>query len=252
MVEIGDGAALRVLAPASLYDDKDDNNSLVMLLESDQGRMLLTGDMELPEEEELLSFGDDLSCDLLKVPNHGDDDTTSEEFARAAGAGIALVSTDSQEKPGTPDPGVVARLMAAGSRVVVTEATGLGLRVDLRAGEATVSETEFPTPLISGLRIAAVDADDDRITLRNDGAEAVDLGGFYLHSERGNELYAFPAGTTLAPGGALTVGATDTDGDFDLLWDDKKVVHPKKNDVITLYDPCGRPLDSGDNGLKQE
>ena len=102
------GARLVVLAPASLFDDKDDNNSLVMMLESAQGRMLLAGDMELPEEAELLSQGDDLRCAVLKVPNHGDDDTTSAELAKAAGAQLAVISTDSQEKPGTPDPGVWA------------------------------------------------------------------------------------------------------------------------------------------------
>jgi len=248
-VALGDGgASLRVLAPASLYEDKDDNNSLVMLLESPQGRILLAGDMELPEEGELLSFGDDLSCDVLKVPNHGDDDTTSEEFARAASAQVALISTDGMEKPGTPDPNVVARLTAAGSRVAVTEDSGLGLWVTLADGEAAVSDVDFPEAMISGPVVAGVDADDDRIAVGNSGDTAVDLGGFYLYSDRGDELYAFPAGTSLAPGESLIVGAADTDGNYDLLWDEKKVVHKKKTDIITLYDPYGRVLDSRDNG----
>lgn len=242
------GATLRVLAPASLFDDKDNNNSLVMLLESDQGRILLTGDMELPEEAELLSQGDDLSCTVLKVPNHGDDDTASAEFVRAASAQLAVISTDSQEKPGTPDSRLVSRLMAAGSRVLVTEDSGLGLLVTLKDGVASAESVDFDAPMPPGLTIAEVDADDDRITLENRGDAPADLSGCYLHSEKGDELYSFPDGTILAPGGRLTVGTNSTHGSYDLLWDDKKVINRKKSDTIMLYDGYGRAVDSRENG----
>lgn len=242
------GATLRVLAPASLFTDKDDNNSLVMMLDSDQGRILLSGDMELPEEAELLSQGDDLRCAVLKVPNHGDNDTTSAELAKAAGAQLAVISTDSQEKPGTPDPQVVQRLEAAGSTVVVTQDAGLGLLVTLTDGKATATAVDIEAAPFSGPYIANVDPDDDRITLGNSGSAAVDLGGFYLYSDKGDELFTFPDGTVLSPGKNLTVGTNSTDGAYDLLWDDKKVVNRKKTDTIYLYDNCGRVVDSRDNG----
>ena len=242
------GATLRVLAPASLFEDKDDNNSLVMMLESGQGKMLLTGDMELPEEAELLGQGDDLRCAVLKVPNHGDDDTTSAEFAKAASARVAVISTDSQEKPGTPDPGVVSRLEAAGTTVVVTQDAGMGLLVTLEGGKAAVKAVDIEAPPVSGPYIADVDPDDDTIALGNSGSATVNLSGFYLFSDKGDELYAFPEGTTLSPGVTLTVGTNSTDGNYDLLWDDKKVVNKKKTDTFYLYDDYGRIVDSRDNG----
>ena len=242
------GATLRVLAPASLFEDKDDNNSLVMMLESGQGKMLLTGDMELPEEAELLGQGDDLRCAVLKVPNHGDDDTTSAEFAKAASARVAVISTDSQEKPGTPDPGVVRRLEAAGTTVVVTQDAGMGLLITLEGGEATVKAVDIEAPPVSGPYIADVDPDDDTIALGNSGSANVDLSGFSLYSDKGGELYAFPEGTVLSPGATLTVGTNSTDGNYDLLWDDKKVVNKKKTDTFYLYDDYGRIVDSRDNG----
>ena len=242
------GATLRVLAPASLFEDKDDNNSLVMMLESDQGKMLLTGDMELPEEAELLGQGDDLRCAVLKVPNHGDDDTTSAEFAKAASARVAVISTDSQEKPGTPDPGVVRRLEAAGTTVVVTQDAGMGLLVTLEGGEATVKAVDIEAPPVSGPYIADVDPDDDTIALGNSGSANVDLSGFSLYSDKGGELYAFPEGTVLSPGATLTVGTNSTKGSYDLLWNDKKVVNKKKTDTFYLYDDYGRIVDSRDNG----
>ncbi len=247
-VPLGDsGAVLKVLAPASKYTDKDDNNSLVMMLESPQGRILLAGDMELPEEAELLNQGDDLSCAVLKVPNHGDDDTTSAQFANACAAQIAVVSTDSQQKPGTPDPGVVSRLEAAGSQVVVTEDSGLGILVTLKNGVATAEAVDFPYPAVSGLSIARVDASDDTITLQNTSDKAIGLLGMYLYSDKGNEMYVF-ADESLDPGATLTVGTNSTEGDYDLLWDDKKVINKKKTDTIYLDDNCGRLIDWMGNG----
>ena len=249
VVPLGDTeAVLRVLAPASQYEDEDDN-SLVMMLESSQGKILFTGDMERFEEAQLLSFGDDLKCAVLKVANHGDDDSTSAAFAAAAGAQLAVISTDSQEKPGTPDPGVVSRLQAAGSWVVVTQDSGLGLLVTLSGGAVTAETVEFGKPPVQGLYVAEVDADDDRIVLGNSGDEAAALDGFYLYSDRGDEIFAFPEGTTIGPGAAFVVGTQSTEGGCDLVWDDRKVIHRKKTDVICLYDSLGRLVDCRDNGL---
>ncbi|MBR1560293.1 MAG: lamin tail domain-containing protein, partial [Clostridia bacterium] len=248
-VPLGDtGAALRVLAPTRLFTDKDDNNSLVLMLETAQGRALLTGDMELPEEAALLAEGDDLNCTILKAPNHGDDDTVSEVFANACRAQAALISTDSQEKPGTPDPGVVSRLMAAGTACYVTQDAGLGLRATLSGGQATVEYVNIDVPAADGVAIESVVPGADTVTLYNSGA-ALDLTGWSLYSDRGDELYLFPDGYVLPAGGRVTVGTRSSDGGYDLLWDDKKVVHKSKTDDIALYDAYGRAVDVMSNGL---
>lgn len=248
-VPLGDtGAALQVLAPVSLHDDEDDN-SLVMLLESSQGRILLTGDMESYEESELLALGDDLKCDVLKVPNHGDDDATSAALANACAAQVALISTDSAEKPGTPDPGVISRLETAGSRVLVTEDSGLGILVRLKNGACTAWNVDFrETDTAKDLYIAALDADDDRIILGNRGEASVSLGGCYLYSDKGDELFVIPDGYAIDPGGTLTVGTKSTKGDYDVLWPDKKVINKKKADAVYLYDSIGRVIDWMGNG----
>jgi competence protein ComEC len=242
-----DGGTLEVLGPVEEAEEEN-NNSLVLLAAGGGGTMLLAGDMELPEEAALLAQGDDLKCDVLKVPNHGDDDTTSAEFASAAGAKLAVISTDSQEKPDTPDPGVLSRLKAAGSQVAVTQDAGMGLLVKLQGGAPTVVGVDIEAPPVSGPYIADVDAGDDRITLGNSGSAAVSLDGFYLYSGKGGEMFPFPDGTALSPGAALTVGTHSTDGSYDLLWDDKKVINKKKKDTVYLYDNYGRIVDSRDNG----
>ena len=138
-VPLGDsGAVFRVLAPAMEIPDDEDDNSLVMMLESPDGRILLTGDMEHVEEAALLASGADLRCDVLKVANHGDSDATSAALIAACAPSVALISTDSEEKPGTPDAGIVRNLQSIGCAVCVTQDASLGMRVTLDGGRVAV------------------------------------------------------------------------------------------------------------------
>ena len=138
-VPLGDsGAVFRVLAPAMEIPDDEDDNSLVMMLESPDGRILLTGDMEHVEEAALLSSGADLRCDVLKVANHGDSDATSAALIAACAPSVALISTSSEEKPGTPDAGIVRNLQGIGCAVCVTQDASLGIRVTLDGGRVAV------------------------------------------------------------------------------------------------------------------
>ena len=243
-----ENAVFSVLAPSEPASDKDNNNSLVMMLESADGRVLLAGDMELPEEEILLGSGADLSCDVLKTANHGDDDANSDAFLRAAAPDVAVFSTSSAEKPGTPNPATVAALESLGAQVCVTESCTGGVLTRLSGGETSVEWVNLPEPE-TGVRIERVEPGADRITLANDGAADADLSGWMLVSEKGNEWFVLPEGTTIAAGGRLILGTNSTDGAFDLLWDDKKVVHKSKTDLFTLYDANGMPVDAMDNGL---
>ena len=243
-----ENAVFSVLAPSEPASDKDNNNSLVMMLESADGRVLLAGDMELPEEAILLGSGADLSCDVLKTANHGDDDANSEAFLRAAAPDVAVFSTSSAEKPGTPNPATVAALESLGAQVCVTESCTGGVLTRLSGGETSVEWVNLPEPE-TGVRIESVEPGADRITLANDGAADADLSGWMLVSEKGNEWFVLPEGTTIAAGGRLILGTNSTDGAFDLLWDDKKVVHKSKTDLFTLYDANGMPVDAMDNGL---
>ena len=138
-VPLGDsGAVFHVLAPAMEIPDDEDDNSLVMMLDSPDGRILFTGDMEHTEEAALLASGADLRCDVLKVANHGDSDATSAALIAACAPVAAVISTDSTEKPGTPDPGIVRNLQSIGCAVCVTQDASLGVRIALDGGRVAV------------------------------------------------------------------------------------------------------------------
>lgn len=136
-IDIGNGAVLRVLAPEGEIPGNEDDNSLVMLLESPDGRILLAGDMEQKEELMLLSSKQDLTCDVLKVPNHGDADACSNQLIAACGAKIAVISTSTEEKPDTPDKKVLKNLEKADCAVYITQNSKKGVYVTLNAGVAS-------------------------------------------------------------------------------------------------------------------
>lgn len=132
------GAVFRVLAPQMEIPGNEDDNSLVMLLDSPDGSILLAGDMEQKEEVLLLSSKQDLQCDVLKVPNHGDTDACSAQLIAACTPKIAVISTSAEEKPDTPDKKVLKNLEKAGCETYITQksAAGIYIRMDQREIQA--------------------------------------------------------------------------------------------------------------------
>ncbi|MGX8705653.1 MAG: hypothetical protein ACSW8J_03645, partial [bacterium] len=151
-----------------------------------------------------------------------------------------------REKPGTPDPGVLSRLSAAGVACYVTQDAGLGIQVTLNGGQAAVEYLNITAPMMD-VRLVDVVPGEDIITLRG-AATDCDMTGWSLYSETGKELYAFPDGYVIPANREITVGTLSSKGDYDLLWNEKKVVHKSKTDVITLYDGWGRTADAMSNG----
>lgn len=86
--------------------------------------MLLTGDAEAAVEGALVAGGWDLGAGLLKVGHHGSRTSTTPEFLRAVGPGLAAVSSGRSNPWGHPDREVIDRLTAAGARVFRTDRDG--------------------------------------------------------------------------------------------------------------------------------
>ena len=134
---LGSGV-MKVLGPLRPAKDKEDNNSLVLLAEAAGGSMLLAGDMEFPEESDLLSAGAVPEADVLKIANHGDSDATSEALISMVRPRVAVISTSTEEKPSTPASRVLKLLKKWGTDVYVTQDAALGILVTLRSGELSV------------------------------------------------------------------------------------------------------------------
>lgn len=131
------GAVFRVLAPETEIPGNEDDNSLVMLLDSPDGSILLAGDMEQKEEVLLMQSGQDLKCDVLKVPNHGDTDACSRMLILSCNPKIAVISTSTEEKPDTPDKKVLKNLEKTGCETYITQNSNKGVFVRMNMGEIT-------------------------------------------------------------------------------------------------------------------
>ena len=132
-----------VLGPLT-RDKDDDNNSLVLMLETAVGRALLTGDMKFDEEEEILASDRSIRCDLIKIPHHGNSDATSEHLIDAASPRIAVVSTDSEVRPELPDQRVVRLLGDRGIPLYSTWRSGVGVLVTLGGADTKAEYISIP------------------------------------------------------------------------------------------------------------
>ena len=236
---------LTVVGPISA-SEVENCNSLVLVAEASGGRMLLTGDMEFPEEEELLAAGVIPACDVIKIANHGESDATSAALLQAVQPQIAVISTSTAAEPDTPSGRVLSVIAAVGAKLYQTQDAQSGVLVTIDQGEATANlmgYADFPAAN-KAVAIADVDNQDDRITLRNTGKSAADVGGWYIVSDKGNQVFVLPEGTAIAPGGELVIGSQSSEEPGDLTWPDKKVWHKSKEDAALLYDVYGRLIDS--------
>lgn len=142
-IEISQDCTFEVLGPLSLDPEKENNNSLVLRLNTPDGAMLLTGDMEIPEENELIQAGLISQAEVLKVPHHGEDDATSKQLALLVSPQWAVISTNTLAEPDTPDPKVLRNLVIAGASVAVTQDAQVGILITLTDGTASAEPVDW-------------------------------------------------------------------------------------------------------------
>ena len=73
-------------------------------------RFLFTGDAEKESENEMLSKGYDLSCDILKLGHHGSSTSTTNKFLTAASPAVAIVSCGKDNDYGHPHKEIMNKL----------------------------------------------------------------------------------------------------------------------------------------------
>jgi len=236
------GGSLTVLGPISHDEDKENNNSVVLLAQAGGGSILLAGDMEFPEENELLSAGVIPPCTVLKVGNHGEADATLPELVAAVQPRLAVISTNTAEEPDTPAKRVMELLKQSGAQIVQTQEAQAGILVTVQGGKATanrLSNGELP-PVSDTVYVSDKSVAQDAVCLRNGGTAAVDVSGWYILSERGGETFVFPEGTVMEAGAEITVTSLSSESPGTFVWQDTKVWHKTKDDKALLYDVYGR------------
>ena len=101
-------ARLTVLGPPSILAAtpsaaSENERSLVLRWESGGLRVLLPGDAEAGEETQLLSWGQELQADVLKVGHHGSDSSSTTAWLTAVRPRLALIPAGATTASATPD-----------------------------------------------------------------------------------------------------------------------------------------------------
>ena len=118
------GADVEILAPITLYDGDNNNNSIVLRVTYGAVSFLLTGDASRQEEQDLLDSGCDLSATVLKVGHHGSRSSTSYAFLREVMPEYAVIQVGKDNEYGHPTEEVLSRLRDAEVTVYRTDLQG--------------------------------------------------------------------------------------------------------------------------------
>lgn len=233
VVPIAADVLFSVLGPLSLSKEDDNDNSLVLRFVYGGKLFLFAGDMQFPEEREVIGSDATLKSDVLKVGNHGNPDATGDDFGAMVSPDFAVISTDTAVDTDSANPRVYAALPSA--QIVVTQNFPIGVLLSLDStGAVTIQnplrEAQNTTVVVSDLDVSA-----QRVTLTNTGSSPADLSGFVLYSARSDATLRFPDGTMLGAGEALTIGKG---GDFSFAGEDKPL-NKKKDNTVFLYDKLG-------------
>ncbi len=111
------------LSPKKDFEDTN-NNSLVVLFTFKNARMLFMGDAEKEVENELVSQGENVRADLLKVGHHGSRNASTERFLREVSPTCAVIQCEKGNSYGHPHKEALTRLKNCGANILRCDNSG--------------------------------------------------------------------------------------------------------------------------------
>lgn len=139
VINIGD-FEITVLAYNRDAENSNDR-SIVLMAELDQKKFLLTGDAGTEIEQQLISDGINVDCDVFKAAHHGSRNSNCEEFVKAASPEYAVISVGRSNQYGHPHEEVLNILQNCGAKIYRTDRSG-DLTFNIQNGNISV-ETEY-------------------------------------------------------------------------------------------------------------
>jgi competence protein ComEC len=106
------GFEIEVLHPNQNPNPEDNINStsLAMMIRFGKFRLLHMGDLAGDGAADFLEIAPDLEADVIKIAHHGAADAASRGLLERVAPDLALISTASSNRIGSPDEGVLTRL----------------------------------------------------------------------------------------------------------------------------------------------
>lgn len=140
-----DGVSFTVVHPPHGATLGGNDSSCAIMVRAAGGAALLLADTEAPAEQVMLAQS--IAADLVVVPHHGSDTSSTPGFVAAVGARQALVSSGFGNRWNLPRAAVVARWRQAGASVLTTaEGGALSVRIGPGAAPGAVEAWRSATP----------------------------------------------------------------------------------------------------------
>ncbi|WP_427339908.1 lamin tail domain-containing protein, partial [Caloranaerobacter sp. DY30410] len=268
-----DDLKFTIIAPNSEKYDETNEYSIVNKLIYKNTSFIFTGDAEKDSEEEMIKLGYDLKADVLKVGHHGGRTSTNYEFLERVNPKFAVISVGKDNDYGHPHKEVLKRLDKMGIKVFRTDelgtiiATSDGVnikfnkepcKVDLKSNDdstkssvnsvntnndSKTTETNTAntnvTKTNASVIIKNIDLSKEIVTIQNTTDKDINMTGWKLVSEEGNQIFNFPDGYILKAGATITIASGKSTGD--LKWT-KKYIWNNDGDTGILYNDKGEEV----------
>lgn len=114
-----------VYAPHPVAYRNENDWSIVLMVRCGDRAILMTGDIEDAAEADLVAYNEQLplKADILKVPHHGSDTSSSVAFIQAVAPSYTIVSCASDASRDYPSTNVAMRLHENGVNDIFTTET---------------------------------------------------------------------------------------------------------------------------------
>ena len=118
------GSAVCTIIGPITKSDEPNNTSIVIHVQYGKTSFLFTGDAELSEETEIIEYGYNIDCDVLKVGHHGSHTSTGYRWLRESSPKYAVISVGKDNEYGHPTEAVLSKLRDADVKVYRTDMQG--------------------------------------------------------------------------------------------------------------------------------
>ena len=134
------GIRFKLLHPGNTMSYKSNNKSCVLMVTVGQKKLLLTGDIEIEAESELLEvYNNQLDAGVMTAPHHGSKTSSSSEFIQAVNPELVLFSVGYRNRFNFPNEDIIRRYNNLGSKILNTARNG-AILLELRQNKITVTE----------------------------------------------------------------------------------------------------------------
>jgi len=239
------------LGPVKNYGTDLNSWSAVMKLDFGNSSFLFTGDADRISEKDMIDNGMSLKADVLKVGHHGSDSSTSQEFLKEVNPKYAVISVGKNNNYGHPAQEVLVKLEKykvdlfrtdlQEHIIAVSDGNKLNFNVEPINTTNLMEDSQKPEQQKTSILITSLDVFDEKVTICNNTDEDVDLTGWVLISEVGNQKFNFPDGYILKAGECVNIlsgrNAID-EPPANLKWTGAYVWN-NNEDIAALYDDEG-------------